>query len=76
MICVSRPKSASFSFKSEFSGRGAAEAQEGNDKRHFFAEVHITFFRRPHKAKGIIGKITNCKFILEESILCQRITLS
>jgi hypothetical protein len=50
--------------------------QEGDDKRHFFAEVHIKFFRRPHKAKGIIGKITNCKFILEESILCQRITLS
>jgi hypothetical protein len=26
VICVSRPKSASVSFESEFSGRGAAEA--------------------------------------------------
>jgi hypothetical protein len=26
VICVLRPKSASFSFESEFSGRGAAEA--------------------------------------------------
>jgi hypothetical protein len=44
VICVSRPKSASFSFESEFSGRGAAE-----DKTHILAEVYIEFFRRPHE---------------------------
>jgi hypothetical protein len=33
----------------------------GEDKRHFFAEVHIKFLqeRTNYKAKDMIGKITN-----------------
>jgi hypothetical protein len=41
VICVSRLKSASFSSESEFSGRGAAEAETGQDKGHFLAEVQL-----------------------------------
>jgi hypothetical protein len=58
---VRRPKSASISFESQFSGRGATEAQNRRGQRHFLAEVHIKVFRRPHELqnKDIIGKITN-----------------
>jgi hypothetical protein len=53
-----------------------AEAQPrktGEDKRHFLAEVHIKFLgdRTNHKAKDIIGKITNlfCIYLFEINLL-------
>jgi hypothetical protein len=47
IICVERPNSASFSSESQFSGRGAAEADRREQKALF------------GKAKDIIEKITN-----------------
>jgi hypothetical protein len=58
VICVSRPKSVSFSFEAEFSGRGL---KTGEDKRHFLAEVHI---RRPHELQSKRHHWKNYKFIL------------
>jgi hypothetical protein len=56
VICVSRPKSASFSSASEFSGRGVAE---GGQKAFFGRGVH--------EMKDIIGKIKNvfCVYLFQ-----------
>jgi hypothetical protein len=43
VICVSRPKSASFSSESGFSSRGSKTGEN-----HFLAEVHINFFTHQH----------------------------
>jgi hypothetical protein len=44
VVCVSRPKSASFSSESEFSGRGAAEARQQARTKGIF--------RRPHELQS------------------------
>jgi hypothetical protein len=49
VICVSRPKSVSFSSESGFSSRGL---KTDEDKWHFLAEVHIEFFRRPQELQS------------------------
>jgi hypothetical protein len=56
VICVSRPKSASFSSESGISSRGS---KTGEDQKAHFG---ITFFRHQHKAKKHHCK--NYKFIL------------
>jgi hypothetical protein len=43
-------------------------SKTGKDKRHFLAEVHINFFRRPHELQSRhFGKITNlfCIYLFE-----------
>jgi hypothetical protein len=35
-----------------FAGRGAAEAEQAWSKRHFLAEEHNKYFRRPHKLQS------------------------
>jgi hypothetical protein len=55
-------KSACFSFESEFSGRGAAEAlKQARTKGIFWQRCTLNFlgYRTNYKAKKKIGKITN-----------------
>jgi hypothetical protein len=67
VVCVSRPKSASFSSESEFSGRGAAEAsRQARIKDTFWQRYALHFLgdRTNYKAIDIIGKIANLFCIL------------
>jgi hypothetical protein len=40
------------------------DLKTGEDKRHFLAEVHIKFFRRPHELQSKRHDSKNYKFIL------------
>jgi hypothetical protein len=53
VVCVSRPKSASFSSESEFFGRGAAEARQQARTKGIFRGSHELQSKRHH------WKITN-----------------
>jgi hypothetical protein len=62
VICVSRPKSASFSPLSDFSRRGAAEAsKQARTNGIFWQRRTLNFLgdRTNYKAKDIIGKTIN-----------------
>jgi hypothetical protein len=61
VICISRAKSASFRFESEFSGRGAAEAsKQARTKGTFWQRCTLHFIGNPtnYKSKDIIGNIS------------------
>jgi hypothetical protein len=73
IICVSRPKSAYFSSESGFSGRGAAEAEQGKTKGTFWQRriLHFLSDCTNYKAKDIICKI--CNTIKKKNIIyCDR----
>jgi hypothetical protein len=73
VICVSRPKSASFSSDSGFSRRGAAETwKRGRTKGTFgpTCTLNILGDRTNYKAKDIIEKITNLFCIYEKFTIC------
>jgi hypothetical protein len=54
IICVSSPKSASFCPSLGFLAEAQPRLETGEDKRHFLAEVHIHFFKRPRKLQSKI----------------------
>jgi hypothetical protein len=61
IICVSRPKSAYFSSESGFSGRGAAEAEQGKTKGTFW-QRRILHFLATHDYKR---KTSFAKFAIQ-----------
>jgi hypothetical protein len=61
-LCIkAQGKSASFSSEYEFSGRGAAEAEQAMTKGTFWQRSTLNFLERLHELqpKDTIGEITN-----------------
>jgi hypothetical protein len=58
-VCIKAKKCIFFVRVGVFWPRRSRGLKTGEDKRHFLAEVHINFFKRPHDKQKTIGKITN-----------------
>jgi hypothetical protein len=64
VICISRPKTASFVRVRVFWPRRSRGLKTGEDKRDILAVVHMKFFRRPQELQTKRHHWENYKFIL------------